>query len=303
MKHTPLLVLPFLLAPCLPASAQDSKPTAPSYTLDYKFQKGQSRSYKISASRKEVEKQKATKVTVLSSETFVSKGDKAGESKVELHGTQVTYQTLRDDKVGFSFDSTKPEKGFGYSYTKKKFEQLKLLGKRTVNIAKTGFIPRIPEKEFKKEMVQFLFATTENLPYDYVLLPKKPVSIGGTWTKTLARKIFKGKRADSEIKTVYTYTLKRVKTKGQELFATIELQTKSSITYLDKRVPAQEEMKSMKGKGTIVFNVTKGGPRSINYFQTVVLTKAGEESTVKYTVSARQVKEKAEEKSEADKKE
>lgn len=311
LKKSAFVVLAMALAAPMGAFAQDSKPTskpAPktdpakpdatdgkAYKLGYKFVKGSERTYVVRASQK-METQnfemKASQVIVEKVESF---DEEKKTGKVVLEPKSLKMSTTMGDRTE-EYDSEKKD-GNKPNMPGNMLKQLN--AKQTLNVHLDGSTKRKktegrgPQQDV---MRSFIFGI-QDIPYDYARMPKKAIKVGESWSTVLERSISEG-QGTLTFKSTYTYTLKRVKSRDGKDIATIQFTSKTELNK-EGNVKDSAEIKEANGKGTLIFNVTDGHLKTVNFSVKLLVAERGRDMALKYSFGARHKKpEKSEDKDE-----
>ncbi|MDF1662760.1 MAG: DUF6263 family protein [Planctomycetota bacterium] len=296
-----------LLAPAA-ASAQDSKPTSKpaskpatpqtepakpevkddkAYSLVYKFTKGAERTYLVRAAQK-METQnfeiKAAQVLVEKVESFDA-DKKVGT--VLLEPKTLKLSTTMGDRTQ-EYDSEKKDPGqapMGDAMLKA------MKAKSTLKVHADGSTKRreIDGQGPQQDVFKSPIFAIQDIPFDFARMPKKAVKAGDTWTVVLERAMKEGDKGTLTFKSTFTYTLKRVKNRDGQDIATIQVTSKTELNKTGD-VKDSAEIKEGNGKGTIIFNITEGHLKSVNFSVKLIVAERGRDMALKYTFGARHKK-------------
>jgi hypothetical protein len=294
----------FIIALSIPALgfAQDSKPaskpavkptpdkkpaTTPdgkAYSLSYKFTKGESRTYQLRATQKMAEsfEMKASQRLV---ETCKEVDAKKKSATLEVDGQTLKLAMTMGQNTQ-EFDSEKPDPN---ANEREKEAMKKMMGKNTVNIAFNGAIAR--SKKFiegpNRDILRSFLCSIEQVPYDFLLLPEKAIKAGESWTNALDRNLKgPGNKGVIAFRTTFTYTLKRVKNRNGIDIATINVSSTTTILNKDN-LPDVPAIKDAGGKGTIIFNVTSGHIKNLNFSTKLTAIENNRDEVLSYSFNAR----------------
>jgi hypothetical protein len=270
------------------SDAQDSKPVtkaAPDkiYKLEYKFAPEKTETYRYRASQKSDELNFELKGKKVLAETCKSFDKDKKIAKVEQQTKRLQLTMTMGDKKE-EYDSESQEE----SDSRLKVIGSKLLHKASFDVNTKGHIKRQKKPdESGQDIFKSPFLSIENVPYDMIRLPEKGIKVGATWTSVLEKTI-KQREDSMTFKTTYTYTLKRVKTKGREDLATISFASSTELQPSDESNSLTA--KSIAGKGSAIFNVNQGRLKSINFSLKIDVAELGRDRKMKYNFSMRHLK-------------
>lgn len=302
-------VLTFALVAPATGFAQDSKPTSQpatpktdpakpatkddkAYKLGYKFVKGAERTYIMRASQK-METQnfemKASQIIVEKVESF---DDEKKIGKVVLEPKSLKLSTTMGENTQ-EYDSEKKDPGSSPMGDAMLKEMNK---KHTLKVHADGSTKRRETKGRgpQQDVLRSFIFGIQDIPFDYARMPKKAIKVGDTWTTVLERTMKEGDKGSLTFKSTFTYTLKRVKNRNGQDIATIQF---TSSTELNKvgDVKDSAEIKEGKGKGTLIFNISEGHLKTVNFSVKLVVAERGRDMALKYTFGARHKKPEANE--------
>ncbi|MDF1663180.1 MAG: hypothetical protein P1V97_15500 [Planctomycetota bacterium] len=272
-----------------PADQSDVKP-GEAYKLRYKFSKGQKRHYKLNATYNQQEGAVLLKSQRRYEESCVSVDGKTMAAKIELKSPWVERS---NNTRGMSVKGSSDDLDKMGGAEKERFE--KLMAKRTVSVSALGQASRGEAQSVKRidrNLIRWTLAGIDAVPYDYLILPSKAVTVGDSWSH-IQKKTLEGPggKEPGTFITTFTWTLKGVKKHEGQTLATIALSTKTVVKFsAGSKTPLV--VKDGIGQGSVIFNVALGHVQSVKYAQSLNLVEKRGGVSLKYSFGAELVNKK-----------
>lgn len=217
-------------------------------------------------------------------EVFVEECESYDKNKrlaiLKLEKKVLQLSRKRGEKLE-QFDSKKPDsKMSGLDKNTVKA----LMKKVVLGMKPSGLIMRRKARVIGVDILRPFLIAIENSPHDFLAFPYKPVKVKDEWSHSLSR----SDKAPSNITTTFTtqfkYQLKSIQVKDGEKLATITFKTKTIVTV--KGEFDGPSFKKSEGQGQILFNITKGQMKSLNFTQEIILEEKKEQLKFDYKLKS-----------------
>lgn len=263
------------------ASAQER-----TYKLEHSFKVGQKRKYSVTAHQQLSAGD--LKMDMKGQEVFVEKCESYDKSKrlavLKIERQSLQLSRKKGEKLE-EFDSKKPDSKVPWLDK----EAVKLImGKVILKMKPDGLIMRRKNKLLGADVLRSFLLAIENAPHDFLALPDKAVKVNEQWKRTLSHVDKAPGGTPMTFRTQFKFQLKSVHVENGEQIATITFKTESDgISNGDSEEP---EVEGSKGEGQVLFNITKGQMKSLQFTHRMALVNGKKRMKIVYKLKSQLLK-------------